>query len=99
MVDGWSTSFRIGPILGRAGRDHLAHMDVRAECRVHALEAKAGPAAVATDGPKLGLVLGSQLRLLGPALEAGLLEIAGTSGSDTPAVRNPEDERPDLSRG
>src|SRR5687768_5019540 len=36
MVDGWSTSFYIGPILGRSGRGGLARTGIWRERRVHA---------------------------------------------------------------
>ena len=50
MVDGWSTSFRIGPILGPPGGDHLAHTDIRPECEFTQgrLSLSAGGIAVAS---------------------------------------------------
>src|SRR5215218_3594904 len=36
MVDGWSTSFHIGPILGRPDTRPRSRAGIRRECRVHA---------------------------------------------------------------
>jgi hypothetical protein len=65
MVDGWSTSFHIGPILGPPGRDYLASMEIRLECRVHAIaEAIAVPARTPPFGRcehVIGAAVGSLL--------------------------------------